>query len=431
MVTGNPKLRGIESPQSRWYRYYAGFSERFARTALESARLGAGDWVLDPWNGSGTTTATAAALGLNVRGYDLNPVMVLVAKARCLDAAEYSSLRPLASEVLRQARKSFDPGHDDPLSAWLRPRSIAAIRGIEAAIQKLLVDNKRYTNLRDRGVDTISGLAAFFYVGLFRTLRELLQPFATTNPTWIKRPSSSQSLLRPHPTKIIELFERHLTDMLPDIATRIGSPSRNQRVIRVASSEKLPLEDNSINQIITSPPYCTRIDYAVSTSPELALLGYEFDKDFETLRRQLIGTPTVPSTIPKPSRDLGPSCSRFLDGLNVHASKASSTYYYKNHVQYFRSIGKSLSEIGRVLRPSGQCVLVVQDSYYKNLHNDLPSIFTEMAGLRGLHLRDRRDFTLSRTLAGINPGTKGYRRTFSAVESVLVLARTDAKSKIN
>src|ERR1700678_3726619 len=121
MVTGNPKLRGIESPQSRWYRYYAGFSERFARTALESARLSAEDWVLDPWNGSGTTTATAAALGLNVLGYDLNSVMVLVAKARCLYAGENSSLCPLASEVLRQARKSFDPGHDDPLSVWLRP----------------------------------------------------------------------------------------------------------------------------------------------------------------------------------------------------------------------------------------------------------------------------------------------------------------------
>ena len=73
----------------------------------------------------------------------------------------------------------------------------------------------------------------------------------------------------------------------------------------------------------------------------------------------------------------------------------------------------------------------MQDSYYKDLHNDLPSIFTEMAALRGMQLRNRKDFTLTRTLAGINPGTKGYRRTFSAVESVLVLAGLDSKSIAN
>src|ERR1700735_1775507 len=117
MTPGNPKLRGRESPQSVWYRYYAGFSERFARSALKSARLGDGDWGLDPWNGSGTTTATATELGINVRGYDLKPVMAVVAKARCLDAADYSSLSPLASALLQKSTKSFDPSDNDPLSA--------------------------------------------------------------------------------------------------------------------------------------------------------------------------------------------------------------------------------------------------------------------------------------------------------------------------
>jgi SAM-dependent methyltransferase len=431
MTLGNPKLRGCESPQSAWYRFYPGFSERFARSALQSGRLGNGACVLDPWNGSGTTTATATDLGINVRGYDLNPVMVVVAKARCLDAAEYSSLRPLASEVLRQAEKSFDPTNDDPLSGWLRPQSIAPIRGIEAAIQRLLVDNRRYTSLRDRGVNDISDLAAFFYVGMFRMLRELLHPFATTNPTWIKRANSTRSLVRPGANTIHKIFRRHLAEMFPSAATRVKSRARNERTICVASSEKLPLRDNSINQVIASPPYCTRIDYAVSTSPELALLGYGFDTDFDTLRRQLIGTPTVPSALPKIPKDLGVSCLRFLDALNLHTSKASSTYYYKNHVQYFRSIGNSISEISRVLKPCGKCVLVVQDSYYKDLHNDLPSIFTEMAELRGLQLRERNDFPLSRTMAGINPGAKEYRNTFSAIESVLVFEGRKATNKAN
>ena len=78
--------------------------------------------------------------GINVRGYDLDPVMAVVAKARCLDAADYSSLKPLASALLEQSKKSFDPSHSDPLSAWFRPQSIASIRAIEAAIQKMFID---------------------------------------------------------------------------------------------------------------------------------------------------------------------------------------------------------------------------------------------------------------------------------------------------
>ena len=63
MISGNPRLRGRESPQSGWYRHYPGPSERFGRDALESAYLGDGEWVLDPWNGSPTTRAKLTSVG--------------------------------------------------------------------------------------------------------------------------------------------------------------------------------------------------------------------------------------------------------------------------------------------------------------------------------------------------------------------------------
>jgi hypothetical protein len=61
-------------------------------------------------------------------------------------------------------------------------------------------------------------------------------------------------------------------------------------LIEVASSESLPIGDKSVDFILTSPPYCTRIDYAVATMPELALIGYKLNSDFKSLRKQLIGT---------------------------------------------------------------------------------------------------------------------------------------------
>lgn len=427
-IARNPKLRGSESPQSGWYRYYAGFSEGFAKEALASVPVGRRDWVVDPWSGSGTTVSTALSLGMNVRGYDLNPVMVLVAKARCLEASECPSLRPLASEIIRQSRRSFQPEPGDPLSTWFHPSSVAAIRAIETGIHRLLIDDGKYTNLKQRGVNEVSDLAAFFYVAVFRTIRQLLQPFLTSNPTWIKRPESRRSRLRPTCTVIRDVFRANLAEMIPRQPLQPYSQARGKKIIGVASSESLPLPNESVGCVLSSPPYCTRIDYAVATSPELAVLGYNLGSEFDMLRRQLIGTSTVPSGVPDAPSNLGKKCLTFLDTLFRHSSKASLTYYYKNHLQYFLSIGASLSEIRRILKAGGRCILVVQDSYYKNVHNDLPAIVSEMAAIRGLRMCCRSDFPLRRTMAGVNPGAREYRNSFSATESVLTFDAQPHKS---
>lgn len=418
----NPKRRSNESIPSTWYRYYPGFSETFAESVLSSSDVAEGDWVLDPWNGSGTTTAKAASLGLNACGYDLNPVMVVVAKARSLDEAEYSSLRPLSIDIFRKCRKSFDLSTDDPLLEWFVPRSAAGVRSIEAAIQRLLVDDERFERVSVRGTDAMSDLAAFFYVALFRALRQILRPFKTSNPTWLKQPISQHARLRPSVDAVRAVFRAEVARMLPSLISGPHGP-RGERILKVASSEKLPQSAASVNLVLASPPYCTRIDYAVATSAELSLLGFARDSGFRELRHGLIGSTTVPKVMPVISMDWGKTCLAFLDKLKNHSSKASATYYYKNHLQYFRSISASLAEIGRVLKPRGSCVLAVQDSYYKNLHNNLPEVFIEMASSRGLEIKRKWDFPISRTMAGVNPKTSEYRPTSAATESVLFFER--------
>lgn len=423
LSVGNPKRKRNESVQSNWYRYYPGFSENFARDILSSAEIAKDQWILDPWNGSGTSTSTAISLGVNACGYDLNPVMVLVAKARSLNSAEYSSLLPLTAEILNQANQAIDQDPKDPLLRWLLPQSAASIRALEAATQKLLVDNLRYLPMRDRGVDHISDLAAFFYVALFRMIKRILRPFLTSNPTWVKQPTSCRGRLRPDGRLVRKLFLDEVKKMLPRTIFRAHQKAQGEKTLVVASSERLPLRQNSVDFVLASPPYCTRIDYAVATSLELALMGFSHDAEFDELRRKLIGTSTVPDVTPSVDGDFGETCLNFLDAVSKHRSRASATYYYKNHMQYFCSISKSLSEIVRVLKPHGKCVLVVQDSFYKDIHNDLPQIFKEMADSKGLRLTERHDFLLSRTMAGINPGANDYRNSFNAIESVLVLVR--------
>ena len=63
--------------------------------------------------------------------------------------------------------------------------------------------------------------------------------------------------------------------------------------------------------------------------------------------------------------------------------------------------------------------MVVQDSYYKDIHNDVPKIVSEMADDYGLSLRRRADFESNRSMVGMNKHARKYVAKRKNNESVL------------
>jgi len=425
LAISNPKRKSDKlTGNASWYSFYPGFSNEFAIDLLRSARLRHNSCICDPWNGSGATTSAAAALGYRAIGCDLNPAMIVTARARLLSAGEKPSLRPIASEILKTEINKCRL-QCDPLSDWFVPDAAERVRQIETGIQRLLVPGE-YASWSQRNLKTdLSEIAAFFYVVLFRTVRQLIKSRLGTNPTWTRR-LSNDSLLSPSPLEIDTMFISNLRFMIKSVSDQSEHYTRQNDHLRIylSSSEALEVDDDSVDFILTSPPYCTRIDYAVATLPELSILGYGIESGIDNLRRALIGTSTVPKVAPIRSADWGVTCNSFLNAVENHESKASKTYYLKSHLQYFNSIYNSLSHIHRVLRPKATCVIVAQDSHYKDVHNDLPRILCEMGATLGLSVYRREDFVQRQTMAGINPKVRRYRSTAEATESVLCLVKS-------
>src|ERR1035441_5995022 len=140
-----------------------------------------------------------------------------------------------------------------------------------------------------------------------------------------------------------------------------------------------PLADGSADFVLTSPPYCTRIDYVVSSSFELAALGIcRNSPTFADLRRAAMGTPLARRGANRPPDPAWPgSVQHVLESIRTHASKSSASYYYKTYWQYFSDCGRSLGELRRCLRVGGAAVLVVQTSYYKDICVDLPRLYLD------------------------------------------------------
>lgn len=410
------------------YSYYAGYSDAFVEDILDYLQLEKGSIILDPWNGSGTTTYVSQKKGYKAIGYDINPVMPIIASAR--HVSSISNIKKYYQAIINLTKryKSSTVLADDPLKFWLCDNSIVLLRRIERAIQFVFLSRKSFLYAKHGKIYNkilSNPELSFFYVNLFRTVKELLSSFKSSNPTWVKTPREEHDKLNLDEKLIMDCFKKNLNLMIQAIKMGEGVDINNQVTLGVASSQNLPLKDSFVDAVITSPPYCTRIDYAITTRLELAILGYGYDEEFEDLRSQMIGTIKILEDYIETNDLWGETALKFLESVRNHKSKASKTYYLKQYLQYFQSVYNSLSNINWALKKQGYTVIVVQDSYYKDVHLDLPRIFVEMALSFGWELAHCEAFYQQQTFAVINQRKKKYRSTSSAVEKVLIFKKED------
>jgi hypothetical protein len=386
----SPKRDGhAQTSWEKFFPYYAGFPEAFARR------------------------------GYKAIGLDLNPVMVIVSRARMLPFSEIDALEPLAKTILQGAVRRAAVSDADPLLSWFDADTAIILRSIERSINKKLVGS-RTLSPDDVDLGQMSSIAASFYISLFSVARGLTKPFRSTNPTWLRTAATTERRISAERNLVEYLFVAQVEAMAKVLSVDLVRATTEQSFeIRIADSTAPQLSRTRVDAVLTSPPYCTRIDYTAATRVELALIAPFAAIDTGLLGRRMIGSTRVPTTVIERDDSWGPACQRFLRRVERHPSKASDGYYIKTHVDYFDKIARSVDAIARALRPKGAAVLVVQDSFYKDIHNDLPLYVTEIAERRRLVLKRRADFEVRRSMSGINPKTRTYRKSSAAVESVL------------
>lgn len=415
MLVINPKRVNEEiEDKPYWYNYYAGYSHSFAKNIIDSSKLTESSIILDPWNGAGTTTLMSSVSGYRSVGIDLNPVMKVIAKAKqatIKEAIYISSKLPTLSNV--RLRKIKDT---DPLKFWFHESGVLAIRKVEYWI----LGGVCHSAMLDK-IESLSIEQCILYTALFNSVREYLKTFIPSNPTWIKRPKLEGDKIDLDWKSFKKRYSFLVVEMLKGLNSETHAWPSDCASLVTASSTSMPLPDECIDLVLSSPPYCTRIDYGIATLPELAIMSNLSISTIDEIRRSLMGTTTVSkSAMVWDSSNLGDICTKFLNDVRDHSSKSSATYYYKNILKYFLDLSFSLAEISRVMKPNASFVCVVQDSFYKDVHCDLPSILTEIASISGMKLDQRHDFESKQNMVNLNAKSRSYRKKSIAHESVLI-----------
>ncbi len=380
--------------------YYAGFSYDWARACLQSHPLPHNATVLDPWNGSGTTTLAAQQEGFRAVGIDRNPVANIVARFRAnahQDPGEIVS----PAEVPKRRRV-----REDALHAWFHPSTAARIRSWSTHLSSLSLQS-----------------ANLGYVSVFRAVRKMTTYFEGSNPTWVRRAKNDDELIH---LKAAEV-DAAIMEEQEFVSARISESRAEVRSLMslvTASSHEMPLTAQSVDFILTSPPYLTRIDYAVAYTRELAVMGMDIAKD-RTLRSGLMGTTLIRNSGDLSEPPVGSIGSALLKDISSHSSKASSGYYKKQACQYLDDLTAGLSEISRVAKSGAFLYLVVQDSFYKDVPVRLADICAEECEMRGWRVRKTAPELVKRTLTSLNTSARRYEKS-DVAETVISLEKLDS-----
>ncbi|MCK5747583.1 MAG: hypothetical protein KAH44_15300 [Oricola sp.] len=367
----SPK-QGSESRRSSPYPYYAGYTEKFVASLLPIIGANAGQTVLDPWNGSGTTTTVAAFAGLRSIGVDLNPVMVIAAYVRSAPSACIEDVCTRFAEIMARRRR---------------------IEADESPFEYCANIYNEYISLSE--IDSCS-IAKF---GLMVACRSLARSIRSKNPTWFRLRDMND----------FEVSEASIIDAISNSFASLDSwaKSRNYTPIEF---EPILIEgdwssvsiDRSIDHVITSPPYLTRIDYVMKTLPELIFLSRIQPTDLALLRSSMLGTVLTDREFAGLSFSRCPTAASSVTSISEHNSKASSTYYRTFFTQYLSRLFHSLKR-GAQMQPRPKSFTIVsQGSYYKERLIDLPAIIDEFMCLLGYQVSMRYEYANRRNIALVN-----------------------------
>lgn len=408
-----------------WHPYYAGYAERFVESAIEHLSLTPGQLVLDPWNGSGTTALVAQRRGIAEIGLDVNPVMNI------FSTAKNAYLTDKGDNILAAARDAIASAKadktviadEDPLLDFMSPSLCRETRRLFTSIDGLKLPSVRLyptlTGVLPITERPVHPVKAILLSCLFISARKAAGYRGGSNPTWVKTLETKPEVKS---SEFFKLFEGQLSSMLEQIALVGFKPLKSPIHAAIyGDSKKIPLPDDSVDAVVTSPPYLTRIDYAMSTRPELLILGDT--KSLRKTREETMGAPVIVDKTIEQSKAWGTICNSILDGVNDHPTKAARSYYLPNMLQYFRDAQHSLGELVRVLKPGCSALVVVQTSYFKEIEIPLAKIYVEMSEEMGVPAKVAFQEVVRGHMAHVNTKSSEYKKDKVFFEEVVQITK--------
>jgi len=327
--------------------------DRLLSHYLDEGVLEEGDVVYDPFSGSGTTAVEARRHDLNAEANDINPLAVLLTRAKSiplnaedLEAAQTTLLDGLKSR-LADVESQYEAGEpvdvEEPAvrDGWFP----------EPQLTQLAVIRDRIDDL-EREYD--QALARFFRVALSHTTRKV----SYQRNGEYKRYRLSEEDREDHDPDVYPIFEQKVRENVSMMKDYSRETSRDQQtqVHYADSREAADVEDDSVDIVITSPPYGdhgTTVAYGqFSQDPAIVSWGREYDEMREVDKTGLGGSNRVLEPLEE-IEEWSEALSATLETLREKDGRSDDA------MEFFRDYYAVMEQVKRVLKPGQPVAWVV------------------------------------------------------------------------
>ena len=329
----------------------------------------AGDIVLDPMMGSGTTIVEALLEGRKGMGLDIDPLALRLGYAKTI-TIDRNKLRELGNKVLKKAyhylldgegiQRSLSHLFDEKtkrfIDYWFLPNTQCELMALVLAIQ-----------------DVTDKLARQF-------LELTLSSIIVTKSGGVSR-ARDLAHSRPHldetkiPKDALEQFSIRLRKNLNGVEESTANGVKT--LVIGADARSMPIADGVVNLIVTSPPYANAIDYMRAHKFSLVWFGRSIS-ELSKLRATYVGTERIGLMV----HDLLPeSPQRIVRELEQLDRKRGAILK-----KYFTEMKAIFSEMFRVLREDSAAIVVVGTSTMRGMDTQTHHCLADIAARTGFEV---------------------------------------------
>ena len=355
-----------------------------------------GNIILDPMAGSGTTLVEAKLSGRNAIGYDIDPLACLIAQVKCRELSD-KSIEDAYGAIIENAQRLLSLNNN-------------LCKNIEAT------DRFNLPNFLNRdywfSLDVSKSLAILSWVICNTQMNEDVRDFFWVAFSSIILTKVSVANARDIIHSRHHFFEHTST---PNVILKFSDKVRRMRkqmlefgnlcrnlpmvdvVVKQSDARKLPLADSSIDLVFTSPPYATALDYPRAHFLSVGWMQKRLGLDLEQYKTN--GATYIGSERGRIGKQfiLSEKISAFPLTQQTLLKLAESDIRQANLIQrYFIDMHMVFGEIGRVLKNGSTAIIVVCPSHIRKVEIQTHKLFTEIAEISGLKLKEE----LTRTING-------------------------------
>lgn len=350
------------TPVFRWFKYKEGFSKGLVdRLLRDHWSLPRGSMVFDPFAGAGTTLLAAQQLGYRSFGTEIMPISVFVTRAKLCTTYDRVALVAATRDVLDT---NYIPAN----------RRLPDVKIIRLAYDDASQDELVFVRDTIAQLDVTTDTRNFLMLGLLSILEEVS---STSKDGQFLR------LVERNCPPIKVALEKRYSEMLSDLLIEENLIGENTPIFPAsvfqADARALPYGagfDESVDAIITSPPYLNRYDYSRTYALELLFL---FADDFGALkqvRHSLLRSHIESRPAPTDNVKLA-GLDEILDNLSM---KPQNNPRIPIMIKgYFEDMFLVISELFRTCKRGARVALVVANARFGGELTPVDLLLSELA----------------------------------------------------